>query len=699
MANTNPGRFLLKGKKNDTEIEQFEDLIKKRPDDDRAYVRLAELYARAGNEDKAIELYEKAAILFEKKGFLNKAKAVLKQALMINSEHGKINVLLADYDRQSGFIKDATMRYQTAVNYYAKIGNKLAAINILRKMIEMFPGNINFSVKLGNMLVAEKMYHEAEKLLLPVAESLKGTDKINEYAGVLKLLYTATNGDSAIGRDLVNLYLKSGSYSNALAVLQKLIVDTPDSIEFLEKLAFVFEKLGETRKLTSIYKQIAVVCAQRQDIQERDRMYRKILEIDPHDREALSVLNEDNRLRDIISDKIDSSLIGINEDDEQIDLVLDIDVEADEPESEKEGQEVAQTEETAPLIDIETVIKEAGVFLSYRLFSKAIDKIQSCREWKASPEAIDVLIQANIESGEMETASDLIILLIDLKISAGSYKEAKDLLIDAENIAGPGDQRIGQRKAKIIEKMKDLDSDIQNNDIFDGIPDLPKNVEVSAVSEDEEEEEEELVQLLKPEDQSEPFELTDPADEHGDQERSEFENMTMDILSELQEPPQPQLDELEFYISIEDFSSATQLLQELLINYPDSRFLSGIKEILPIKKEDNLSDTMKEMKSVLENSSKEEGGEENLYDMALSHLSMGMFSEAITLFNKILSTDRENITYLTGLAQAYIMADKPDQAIKTLKEAETLTEDSEILSSIKEQIDELENSKKSRSKR
>ncbi len=698
MANTNPGRFLLKGKKNDTEIEQFEDLIKKRPDDDRAYVRLAELYARAGNEDKAIELYEKAAILFEKKGFLNKAKAVLKQALMINSEHGKINVLLADYDRQSGLIKDATMRYQTAVNYYAKIGNKLAAINILRKMIEMFPGNINFSVKLGNMLVAEKMYHEAEKLLIPVAESLKGTDKVNEYAGVLKLLYTATNGDSAIGRDLVNLYLKSGSYSNALAVLQKLIVDTPDSIEFLEKLAFVFEKLGETRKLTSIYKQIAVVCAQRQDIQERDRMYRKILEIDPHDREALSVLNEDNRLRDLISDKIDSSMIGMNEDDEHIDLVLDIDVETDDQENEKDGQEVAQADENVPLIDIETAIKEAGVFLSYRLFSKAIDKIQSCREWRTSPEAIDVLIQANIESGEMETAGDLIISLIDLKISCGSYQEAKDLLIDAENIVGPGDPRIGQRKGKIIEQMKDLDSDIQNNDIFEGIPDLPQNEKVGAVSE-EADEEEESIELLEPEDQSEPFELTDPADEQSGTEKSEFENMTMDILSELQEPPQQQLDELEFYISIEDFTSATQLLQELLINYPDSRFLTGIKEILPIKKEDNLSDTMKEMKNVIENSSIEGNGADDLYDMALSHLSMGLFSEAITLFNKILSADRNNIACLTGLAQAYTAAGKPEQAVKLLKEAEGFTEDEEILSSIKEQIDELENSKKNRTKR
>ncbi|HOB71422.1 MAG TPA: tetratricopeptide repeat protein, partial [bacterium] len=72
---------------------------------------------------------------------------------------------------------------------------------------------------------------------------------------------------------------------------------------------------------------------------------------------------------------------------------------------------------------------------------------------------------------------------------------------------------------------------------------------------------------------------------------------------------------------------------------------------------------------------------------------------AITLFNKILSADSENLACLTGLAQAYTMADKPDQAVKVLKEAEKLTEDDEILSSIKEQIDELENSKKSRSKR
>lgn len=674
MANTNTGRFLLKGKKSNPEIEQFEALIRKKPDDDRAHVRLAELYARAGNEDKAIELYEKAAILFEKKGFLNKAKAVLKQALMLNPEHGKINVLLADYDRQSGLIKDATIRYNTAVGYYAKMGNKLAAINILRKMVELYPGNINFTVKLANTLVSEKMNHEAAKILLPVAESLKGTDKANEYANVLKLLYTATDGDSSVGRDLVNLYLKNASYTNALAVLQTIMVNNHDNLEFLEKLAFVFEKLGETKKFVAISKQIASVCGDKQNYSERDSIYRKILEIDPNDREALSALNETGKLRDIISDKIDSSMAGIDENQENdghIDLVLDIDI---DDESHKHEEEVHY-------LDLETAVKEAGVFLSYRLFSKAIDKIQSSKEWQDSPEAIDILIQANIELGEVETAGDLVISLIDLNVERGNIASAKELLVDAESMLAPGDQRILTRKEKVQQWRSTLDDDIEKDNVFEGIPDVhpeeiqDKNTEAPEVREEE------------------PFEL--PISD----EPSDFENLTKDILSELREPPQDRLDELEFYISIEDFVSATQLLQELLVNYPDSAFLSGLREILPIRKEDDLSSAMEDMKNVLEDDPDEENHLENLYDMATSHLSMGMFSEAITLFNKVLDSEPSNIGSMIGLSQAWSAAGKVGKAIEMLKKASKLTEDSETLSAIKEQIDEWERSQKTKSKK
>ena len=367
----------------------------------------------------------------------------MKQALLLSPEHGKINVLLADYDKQSGLVKDAAMRYNTAVNYYVKAGNKIAAINILRKMLELYPGNINLSVKLANMLISEGMNHDAEKLLVPLAESLKNTDKVNEYVSVLKLLYTATGNDAEIGKTLVNFYLKKGSYSNALIVLQKLVVDNPDTIEFLEKLAFVFDKLGETHKLIAIYKQIAVVYAKRKNYADRDEMYRRILELDPNDREALFILNENAKLRDIISDKIKDTTGDLRREGGKDDFVIDIDSNAENVEKPHK-------------VTIRSAVKEARSFLSYKLFDKAVDKIKSAEGWETSDDAYDVLIEANIEQGKVEEAGELILALIDLKVSEGKLGEARDLMSDAEDMLGSEDVRITSRKQQLAEQEKDF---------------------------------------------------------------------------------------------------------------------------------------------------------------------------------------------------------------------------------------------------
>ena len=547
MANNN-SKFFLKGKKAVSEIEQFEELIRKNPEDDRAYVRLAELYARAGRETKAIETYEKVAVIFEKKGFLNKAKAVLKQALLLSPEHGKINVLLADYDKQSGLVKDAAMRYNTAVNYYVKAGNKMAAINILRKMLELYPGNVNLTVKLANMLIAEEMNHDAEKLLVPLAESLKNTDRVNEYVSVLKLLYTATGNDAEIGKTLVNFYLKKGSYSNALIVLQKLVVDNPDTIEFLEKLAFVFDKLGETHKLIATYKQIAVVHSNHKNYSERDEMYRIILELDPNDREALFILNENAKLRDIISDKIKDSTGDLRREEGKDDLVIDIDPNGGSAEKPHK-------------VSLRSAIKEARSFLSYKLFDKAIEKVKSTEGWESSDDAYDILIEANIEQGKVEEAGELLLTLIDLKVSEGKIGEARDLLGDAEDMLGSDDVRISSRKQQLAEQENDFtdpESGVEGG-VFSGIPNLEEaDREQPAASEEK------------------------IGGEVAEEKPQESEKEA--VFDESAEPPQARLDELEFYITIEDFVSATQLLEELVEAYPNSSFLKEIKAAIPEQK-------------------------------------------------------------------------------------------------------------------
>ncbi|MBO4699729.1 tetratricopeptide repeat protein [bacterium] len=557
MAN-NSGKFFGKGKKALSEIEQYEESIRKNPEDDRAYVRLAELYARAGRETKAVETYEKVAIIFEKKGFIERAKAVLKQALLLSPEHGKINVLLGDYYKQGGLVKDAAMSYNTAVSYYVKTGNKIAAINILRKMLELYPGNLNLSVKLANMLISEGMNHDAEKILVPLAESLKNSDKVNEYVSVLKLLYTATDSDAEIGKTLVNFYLKKGSYSNALIVLQKLVVDNPDTIEFLEKLAFVFEKLGETSKLIAIYKQIAVVYKKHKNYAERDEMYRKILALDPNDREALLILNENAKLRDIISDKINVSTGDIKrEDGGRDDLVIDVDA--------------AKSHHKSPL---RSSIKEARAFLNYKLFDKAVDKIKSSEGWETSDDAYDVLIEAYIESGKVAEAGELLVSLIDLKVSEGKIDEARDLLGDAEDMLGAEDSRITARKAQIALKESESANPETGGEgeLFSGIPNLSDALEEAEKPEKPVERPEESVK--KPADFFE-----QPAESL--ETFKKVEDVSDLVTDESAEPPQDRLDELEFYITIEDFVSATQLLKELVESFPNSKFLKEIKAAIP----------------------------------------------------------------------------------------------------------------------
>jgi len=708
LATKNTGRFSLRGKKSLSEIEKYQELINKNPDDDRAYVRLAELYARDGNEDKAIEIYEKAGHLFERKGFLNKAKAVLKQALMINSQHGKINVLLADYDRQSGLIKDAIMRYQTAVNYYVRLDNKLAAINILKKMVELAPNTSTYSIKLATMLISEKMNHEAEKILSPLAEEMKGTEKVSDYANVLKLLYTATDGEITIGRDLVNLYLRAGSYTNALTVLQKLIVEDPDSIEFLEKVAFVFEKLGEKRKLIATYKQIAVVCSKRKNLEERDNMYRKVLECDPDDREALSVLKEEGKLRDIISDKIDNTNLDFAEDDD-LDLEVDIDLDLDLDDVEAEDDEPTQS--------LETVVKEAKVFMSYRLFSKAVDRVYKYPKWQDSSETMDILIEAYIESGDVDTAGGVLIKLIDLKIKNGDTADVSELLVDAESMLGNDDPRILERKKKISFGDSNFAEDVETDDIFSGIPDKDeddeKQDEFDEKSEDvtitqeetDEKPEDEVVEavILEPEpikeaeiieeevaEEESAVTLTPSEDVFEESDSNEFDQMTNDIISELQEPPQASLDELEFYISIEDFNSATQLLQELLINYPTSAFLTEMREILPVKEEEDLAGTVKDVRESLKDSFGGEATASNFYDLGVSHMSMGMFKDAVDYFNKALEIDKDDIRSLMGLSQAWNTAGELEKSLDALKQAQQVVTDDDQLQAIGDQIVEAE---------
>ena len=182
--------------------------------------------------------------------------------------------------------------------------------------------------------------------------------------------------------------------------------------------------------------------------------------------------------------------------------------------------------------------------------------------WETSDDAYDVLIEANIEQGKVEEAGELILALIDLKVSEGKLGEARDLMSDAEDMLGSEDVRITSRKQQLAEQEKDFtdpESGVEGG-VFSGIPNLEEGEGELSVSAEE------------------------ISGEVAEDEPDESEPEAEAVFDESAEPPQERLDELEFYISIEDFVSATQLLEELVESYPHSTFLKEIRAAIPEKK-------------------------------------------------------------------------------------------------------------------
>ncbi len=664
----------LSGKPKSNEIEQFLALIKKEPDNDRNYIRLAELYARSGEEEKAIEVYEKAALLFEKKGFYNKAKAVLKQALAINPDHGRINVLLADLDKADGLIKDAVVRYQIAVNYFIKQGNKAAAIAVLKKIVEMLPQNTSYAIKLATILVSEKMFHDAEKILSPLKVSLKSAERSADYLTVLKLLYTARGEDPAIGRELVDTLIRSGNHSNALAILYKLIMTEPEAIDLLERLAGLFEQMGEREKLISLYKQIASLYGERQEMDKRNAYYRKVLGLNPQDTEALLALNEEGKLREIISEKIEA----VSEEDGDIEIELEdqqVPTESGVPD-EPIGQSPESDDRTSQkhYASSASLIKEAQVFVSYRLFDRAVDKLTSFPGWRQDPDVLELLAKVHFEKGDVTAGTETLFLLVEACLDRNDRTRAAEVFNEVRELLAVDQTRYQKIEARLAASAP-TSAKPASPAMAHPSPPLP----AAAQEYTDEEEEEEGVSPSIPPSREEPLVLSpDPKPPQEDRSHAaasvdkEFADMAQDLLSDLQElrePPQKKLDELEFFISIEDYHSATILLQELIASYPDSSLLAGFKNLIPMEKEENIAETLDEVKASLSKTMQGEKSPEEFYNMGIVHLSMGMLAEAITYFEQTIRLDPNNMKYLVALADAWHQSGKAQKSIQYYRQA------------------------------
>jgi pilus assembly protein FimV len=274
----------------DKAIAEYQRLVKEDPSDVRTWLKIGDLFTRKGARREACQTYLRVAQHYAEQGFLPKAVAVYKQILKLDPSRLDVSIKLAEMYQQLEMTTEALAAYEHVAGSLARAGQVDKALAVLKKMVELDPENITARIKLAEALSKAGKAPQAASEFEVGAELLEKQGRVDDYIKVAERLLFHRPGDVKTARKLAAFYLERSDAKRALAKLQLCFKSDPRDVATLELLARAFHVLGQTPKTISVYREAARIVAEQGREDERARILKRILELDPQDQEARQAL-------------------------------------------------------------------------------------------------------------------------------------------------------------------------------------------------------------------------------------------------------------------------------------------------------------------------------------------------------------------------------------------------------------------------
>lgn len=280
------GKLVAKGAY-DKAIKEYQKILDVDPKDVRILQKMGELYQKKNDNNAAATYIVKVAESYAKDGFFLKAVAQYKQVLKLDPSLVDINLQLAELHQQLQLMGEAMAYYQVVANHYDKQGDVRKSLDVLRKMVDLDPDNVQSRVKLADLYVRERMNDEAVEELSRAADHLKRQNRIDDYLRVAERISALKPDDLALARELAELYLQRNDQKRALAKLQICFKADSRDIDTLKLLAVAFQGLGQTSKTISVFKELARAYEGKGRLEEAEQTWAQVAQLDPNDPDVL----------------------------------------------------------------------------------------------------------------------------------------------------------------------------------------------------------------------------------------------------------------------------------------------------------------------------------------------------------------------------------------------------------------------------
>jgi Flp pilus assembly protein TadD len=212
---------LIRQGKLDGAIAEYVRLVEDQPRDWSAVNALGDLYLRAGDVERAVAQFTKAADHHFDEGYLPKAAALYKKSLKAKKDDDHTLLRLADISARHGLLADARSYLRTLGRFREERGDSRGAAECVIKLGSLDEADADARMagaraaqSIGDVAVAKALLTDAAGELAAEGRSEDATEALAEAASL-------DPSDASLRRRLARQYLAAGHRERALEFLTR----------------------------------------------------------------------------------------------------------------------------------------------------------------------------------------------------------------------------------------------------------------------------------------------------------------------------------------------------------------------------------------------------------------------------------------------------------------------------------------------
>jgi pilus assembly protein FimV len=234
-------KFVQQGKLPNA-IAEYEKVLKADPKDLTVANTVGDLYARLGENDKAVDCFKSVGDAYATQGFTVKAIAMYKKLSKIKPSLECV-LRLAELYTQQGLFNDARAQYLQVADEFIKAGEFEQAVRIFQKTLEMDPENVPMRTRLAEAYVRLGKKTEAWQIFAAAAETLRNKGQIEAAENVLERMLALDPGNSHALLMRGKTAISAGDAAGAIQYLEK-VADLDSNPEGLRGLFQAYLQAG-----------------------------------------------------------------------------------------------------------------------------------------------------------------------------------------------------------------------------------------------------------------------------------------------------------------------------------------------------------------------------------------------------------------------------------------------------------------------